>query len=358
MHLYCWSDMAKSKEELMEVREEDMRHERFIFPVGQGGFAGERIGNYVVAFDCGSISSTSMVESCIDHVNREIDHVDLLFISHFDNDHVNGIRYLLSYTTVKKAVVSWIPQELRAAYGVYTNGAYTATMGLLRGDNVDVEEIGEEERDEKSYDIRKIWEWIAKSMMTTAEFNKIMANMRAAGIDVPKLTSDPFYLENQKENVNAVFKDEFGAKGPNTKGLIMLSQKCAGAPKSATVIGIGCWRRCWPFDKREFFDETSCLYVGDADLKNKANNKLVKDFLNNHRWEQLLLMMQIPHHGSQYNIGSQFETDFLARYYYVNDIDTKRLQKNVNLFKSLTSQKNLMVSRGLCKDLIWTMTRF
>ena len=59
MHLYCWSDMAKSKEELMEVREEDMRHERFIFPVGQGGFAGERIGNYVVAFDCGSISSTS-----------------------------------------------------------------------------------------------------------------------------------------------------------------------------------------------------------------------------------------------------------------------------------------------------------
>lgn len=335
-----------------------MRHERFIFPVGQGGFAGERIEDYVVVFDCGSISSTSMVESCIDRVYREIDHVDLLFISHFDNDHVNGIRYLLSYLTVKRAVVSWIPKELRAAYGVYTNGAYTATMGLLRDNNVEVEQIGEEERNEKNYGFQQIWEWIAKSMMTMDEFKKITANMQAAGIDVARLTSDPYYLENQRENVNTAFKDEFGAKGPNTKGLIMLSQKCAGVPKSETVIDIGCWLGCGPFDRMGTFEETSCLYVGDADLKNKTNKKLVKDFLDNHRWEQLLLMMQIPHHGSQYNIGAQFETDFSARYYFVNDIDTKRLQKNVNLFKSLTSQKNLLVSRGLCMDLIRAKTWF
>lgn len=335
-----------------------MRHERFIFPVGQGGFAGERIEDYVVVFDCGSISSTSMLESCIDHVYREIDHVDLMFISHFDNDHVNGIRYLLSYLIVKRAVVSWIPQVLRAAYGVYTNGAYTATMGLLRDNNVEVEEIGEEERNEKTYDFHEIWEWIAKSMMTTAEFKKITANMQATGIDVARLTSDAYYLENQRKNVNSAFKKVFGAKGPNTKGVIMLSQKCAGAPESETVIDIGCWLECGPFDRIGLYDETSCLYVGDADLKNKTNGKLVKDFLDNHRGKQLLLMMQIPHHGSQHNIGAQFETDFPARYYFVNDIDTKRLQKNVNLFKSLTSQKNLLVSRGLCMDLIQTKTRF
>lgn len=333
-------------------------HERFIFPVGQGGFSGERIDNYTVVFDCGSISTTSMVESSIDHVSREIDHVDLLFISHFDNDHVNGIRYLLSYLTVKKAVVSWIPHELRAAYGVYTNGAYTATIGLLRENNVDVEDIGEEEKDEKTYDIQKIWEWIAKSMMTTAEFNKIKANMQAAGIDVPKLTSDPFYLENQKENINTAFKDEFGAKGPNTKGLIMLSQKCANVPKRATELVRGCWRKDCFWNNIDRLDETSCLYVGDADLKNRTNNQMVKAFLDKHKIDPMLLMMQIPHHGSQYNIGAQFEKDFPARYYFVNDIDTRRLQKSVKLFKSLTNQKKLMVSRGLCQDLIWTMTWF
>lgn len=318
----------------------------------------ERIGKFVIVFDCGSQSSTSMVKNCIDYVNMVIDHVDLLFISHFDNDHVNGIRYLLNYLTVKKAVASWIPNELRTAYGVYTNGAYTAIMGLLRDNNVIVEEIGAEGNEELSEGVKDIWEWIAKSMMTAAEFNRIIANMLAAGIDVLRLTTDPYYLESQKENVNTAFKDEFGAKGPNTKGLIMLSQKCSIAPKSGTLLGTGCWYGCRPFDIFGKFEESSCLYVGDADLRNRANNHLVMDFLNNHRWEQQLLMMQIPHHGSQYNISAQFEAEFPARYYFVNDIDTKRLQKSANLFMSLTNQKKLLVSRALCKDLIWTKTRF
>ena len=331
-------------------------HRRFIFPVGQGGFAGERIGNYTVMFDCGSISSTSMVESCIDHVCRDVNHVDLLFISHFDNDHVNGIRYLLSYVKVKIAVVSWIPQELKAAYNVYTNGAYTAIIGLLRGNDVNVEEIGDEERNEKTYNTQDIWEWIAKSMMTTVEFGSIISRMQAVGMDVPRLTTDPFYLENEKENINAAFKDEFGAKGPNVKGLIMLSQRCAAVPNHATVIRRGFLWNYRPYNVIDRFDETSCLYVGDADLKNKANKQKVKDFLDNHMRDPMLLMMQIPHHGSQYNIGAQFETDFPARYYFVNDVDTKRLQKNVPLFKLLTGQNKLMVSRDLCQDLIVTET--
>ena len=331
-------------------------HKRFIFPVGQGGFAGENIGNFTVVFDCGSVSSTSMVESCIDRVCRDVNQVDLLFVSHFDNDHVNGIHYLLSYVKVKKAVVSWIPQELKAAYSVYTNGAYTAIMGLLRDNDVGVEEIGDGERDEKLFNTQDIWEWIAKSMMTTVEFGRITSKMQTMGMDVPRLTTDPYYLENEKENINASFKDEFGAKGPNTKGLIMLSQRCTAVPNRATVIRRGyLWNfRPWNIIGRS--DETSCLYVGDADLKNKANKQIIKDFLDNHRREPMLLMMQIPHHGSQYNIGAQFETDFPARYYFVNDVDTKRLQKNVNLFKSLTCQNKLIVSRGLCQDLIVTET--
>jgi len=335
-----------------------MTHERLIFPVGQGGFAGERIGDYVVVFDCGSISSTSMVESTIDLLSRVVNHVDLLCISHFDNDHVNGIRYLLSYLTVKKVLVSWVPQELRTAYGVYTNGAYTATMGLLRDNDVIVEEIGAEGNEEIKEGVKDIWEWIAKSMMTTVEFNRIISKIQAAGIDVSKLTTDPDYLENNKENVNMAFKDGFGVKGPNSKGLIMLSQKCQDAPKTNTEIWRGCWWKCSPWVKVGEFEEMACLYVGDVDLKNRVNNQLVKDFLNNHRWGQILLMMQIPHHGSQYNIGNQFETDFPARYYFVNDIDTKRLQKSVNLFKSLTKQKKLMVSRDQCQNLIWNVTSF
>ena len=338
-----------------------MTHERFIFPVGQGGFAGEKIGNFVVVYDCGSLSSTSMVEDCIDHASEHVDHVDLLFISHFDKDHVNGLRYLLGQVKVTKAVVSWIKPELRAAYGVYTNGAYMAIMGLLSDSDVIVEEIGSEERIEGAYGIQDIWEWIARSMMTVAEFNNVTARMQAAGIDVARLKNDPYYLENQKENINTAFKDEFGAKGPNTKGLIMLSQRCKDVKIQFTELYKGCWchNGCGCCAVPQVIDRlkaTSCLYVGDADLKNGISNQLVQDFLKAHLNEAMLLLMQIPHHGSQYNIGAQFKTDFPAHYYFVNDVDTKRLQKSPGLFKSLTGQKKLLVSRGKCQNLIGTRT--
>ena len=337
-----------------------MIHERFIFPVGQGGFAGERIGDFVVVYDCGSISSSSMVEDCIDHASRYVDHVDLLFISHFDKDHVNGLRYLLSQVKVAKAVVSWIKPELRAAYGVYTNGAYTAVMGVLRGSDVGVDEIGSEEREEGAF-VKDIWEWIARSMMTVVEFNGVIARMQAAGIDVRRLEKDPYYLENQKENINTAFKDEFGAKGPNTKGLIMLSQRCKDVKIQFAELykGCPCNNGCGFCVGPQVIDRTnatSCLYVGDADLKNGSNNQLVQGFLKAHLNESMLLLMQIPHHGSQYNIGAQFETEFPALYYFVNDVDTKRLQKSPVLFKSLTGQKKLLVSRGNCQDLIETRT--
>lgn len=63
------------------------------------------------------------------------------------------------------------------------------------------------------------------------------------------------------------------------------------------------------------------------------------------------MLMQIPHHGSHYNIGARFERDFEARYYFVNDIDTDRLEKNPVLYNSLTSQKKLLISGGKCTDL-------
>lgn len=102
-----------------------------------------------------------------------------------------------------------------------------------------VEEIGDGERDEKIFNTQDIWEWIAKSMMTTVEFGRITSKMQTMGMDVPRLTTDPYYLENEKENINAAFKDEFGAKGPNTKGLIMLSQRCTAVPNRATEIRRG-----------------------------------------------------------------------------------------------------------------------
>ena len=69
---------------------------RIFHPVGQGAFYSERhtIGNenFNIVYDCGSLSSKidSVVQDFADQ-----NEIDVLFISHFDQDHVNKIKLLL-----------------------------------------------------------------------------------------------------------------------------------------------------------------------------------------------------------------------------------------------------------------------
>ena len=75
------------------------------YPVGQGGFYSERIeGNETVktvVYDCGAVvgrsnnGPTPELQKCI--VDSGSDKVDILVISHLDEDHINGICNLESY---------------------------------------------------------------------------------------------------------------------------------------------------------------------------------------------------------------------------------------------------------------------
>ena len=103
-------------------------------------------------------------------------------------------------------------------------------------------------------------------------------------------------------------------------------------------------------------DVSSCLYVGDVDISTIARNRLLMSFLINNRNETPLLIMLIPHHGIRYNVRTGFEKDYLAKYYFVNDEDTNRIQKNVAMYGLLAIGKQLLVSRTLPQDIIVSET--
>lgn len=328
---------------------------RYIRPVGQGGFSIERIEDFVIVFDCGSVSSPQVVEKWIDKLQCEVDHVNVLFISHFDKDHVNSIQYLLSKVSVLKVITPNIPTEVRTAYSIYTNGAYSMIMQLFNDRGVEHEEVGKGEVNRKPYYYRDVWEWIAKSMLSPADFAKVTTNLQNRGVDLKELELNPEYVDSRKEDINDAFKDVFGGKGPNAKGLIVLSQKCKDIKTKLSLIFQGCeW--CNYSTSRIACSVSSCLYVGDADLKNIDNKKDVKEFLKSNRVETPLMLMQIPHHGSKYNVGANFETDFAAKYYFVNDINTKRIQNNQSLYNSLMLKKELLAVGDNCQDMIVTET--
>lgn len=333
-----------------------MVHRRFLFPVGQGGFSVERIGNFTVIYDCGSYTSLGIVENCIDALSGRIDQIDVLFISHFDNDHVNSIRYLLHKMKVKRAITSMIPNVLKVAYNIYTDGAYNTIISLLRENEVEIDsEVSSEGRRFMAPE-SNTWEWIAKSMIREDEFGEIINRLVCKGLDEKKL-DDADYLNKEKKKVNDAFKDTFGAKGPNAKGLIVLSQKAKKVKTDHCYLYSGCfyWRHFGlyyghsPIGEHK---ESSCLYVGDADLKNRVNKEDVKVFIKRYKTEDILLLMQIPHHGSPTNRGVDFETDFPARYYFVNDVNTKRLEKAPDLFRPLNKQNKLLVVSDRIRDMI------
>ena len=333
-----------------------MKHLRYIFPVGQGGFAAEQIEGFTVVYDCGTVTSTPMIESCIDFLSHRVSHINVLFISHFDKDHVNSLRYLLEHIKVQKAVTSFIPKDLRTVFGIYTNGAYTDIMALLSGNRVEeIEEVeGGENDNGRVYGFQSEWEWIAKSMMTGGDFATVMNELSVLGIDMTRL-DDAGYLEQEKVKVNNAFKKAFGNKGPNAKGLVMLSQKCKGVDIDSVRVGQGFhWSDYLAWS--EECDVSSCFYVGDVDISSKNRNDVLKAFLNSRKREDVLLLMQIPHHGSKSNVRLGFEKDYPAKYYFVNDKGTKRLQKNTMLYSSLAKRRRLIVSRALPQDLIVSET--
>lgn len=73
--------------------------QRIFYPVGQGAFYSERHENCNIVYDCGSMSISKGRKVVSQRFSKE-DIIDILFISHFDYDHISLIEDLKA--TVKE----------------------------------------------------------------------------------------------------------------------------------------------------------------------------------------------------------------------------------------------------------------
>lgn len=91
---------------------------RYFNPVGQGAFFEElfynnnfKMGVHTV-YDCGSENSIMLnkqIQKCPSNIN-------LLFISHFDNDHVNGIKELCATHSIETIIIPLLDLESKVYY--------------------------------------------------------------------------------------------------------------------------------------------------------------------------------------------------------------------------------------------------
>ena len=100
----------QQKQERINTQHPITRIERVLHPVGQGAFYSESFYEAnghkcrTVVYDCGSTPKT-YIEEEIDSFFSNGDSVDILFISHFDNDHISGLEKLKKTCTIDTVVM-------------------------------------------------------------------------------------------------------------------------------------------------------------------------------------------------------------------------------------------------------------
>ena len=117
---------------------------RVLHPVGHGAYFTEQFYDYHtgenvmnVVYDCGVRSNQPLLEQEIDcafaRSNRP--HVDFLFISHLDKDHVSGIKYMIAAKYIDDMTTFVLPlykdYELRI-YEELTGNGVLAIYEVLR----------------------------------------------------------------------------------------------------------------------------------------------------------------------------------------------------------------------------------
>jgi hypothetical protein len=100
---------------------ENYRLTRTFHPVGQGAFYSELFTNdkngetlFSFVFDCGSRGGSKALKKQIDAFKENLRDscIDLLIISHFHADHINGLTKLLEGVSVFKTVIPMLSDEL------------------------------------------------------------------------------------------------------------------------------------------------------------------------------------------------------------------------------------------------------
>ena len=87
---------------------------RLILPVGQGAFYVEKFKNGKnIVYDCGSIGNREKIDDLIKEYFGENEVIEAIFVSHLDEDHMNGVETLLKERKVKRICFPLITEEMK-----------------------------------------------------------------------------------------------------------------------------------------------------------------------------------------------------------------------------------------------------
>lgn len=310
---------------------------RIFHPIGFGAFYTEKhidpvSGQQInVVYDCGTLSKLHYVKSAIKNYFTQGEDIDLLIISHFDTDHINGIPFLKDYCNIKKVIIPYIPKEDRILF-VYSQkklmkyaqliidtqkyfGPITEVISIKSieeensNDNPDqktkiAEEKSEYSKPEKSLisgsqiklpplpGISSDWCFIPFNYNYSAQVAILKKIMVAKRLDYNQLSSTK-YINDNYDSIHKAYKE---LTDSNETSLVCFSG----------ILGQANSAKCGKLDTHSNQYITShmglnCLYCGDA---NTLKSNFLVSLQNRLKgYYDTVQTIQIPHHGSKGNFN-------------------------------------------------------
>ena len=325
--------------------------QRTFYPVGQGGFYSESFktenNNFNVVYDCGSLSKG--VDKVVSNSFDKNEDVDILFISHFDSDHVNKIDILKnSVGKIKTVIMPLLSEEDKNFLLVIykeLGSEYKNSWNILSNPKeffgsetkiIWVREVVESRDEESSQEINDIAEledgaeiksgeninfslkgqkfWIYKpyNYKNKIRCNELIKKFRENNISIKDL-KDVDYVSNHIKEIRKCYKEVEG--GINQNSLVLYSNLIKDKYSAACIDYIymgkdlnfySFWHDYFYFLKNRF--DLGCIYTGDVYLKT-----IVDDFKNKIKGCKYYLpvnTIQVPHHGSKNGFDTNFFNDF------------------------------------------------
>lgn len=349
---------------------------RIIHPIGQGAFYTESIKTndnlYNVVYDCGSGNhkyTPKRLKQDIASFYNPDDVIDLLFISHFDNDHINGIRELKKRTSnIRNIVVPLIEENDFWYYQIENPSFETFYRSLSEIADSAVYRVkpyneDEEENNIPINDVAPIilsengrvdikvscttkfalaphidWCYITFNYDQQIRLTKLQNELAIQGITEDILKQGWGIMEQHLKEIKQAYK-RVAKDGANNSSLIVYS--------GGMYNSYNCRRHkirqpnCNCFGRFEFLESEGCLYLGDTDLNQP---KLLGTLINRLNLViDRISTIQIPHHGAYKNFNPNIMMlnanwqDFFVSFGNTNSYG----HPSVKVVSTITRQSNL-----------------
>ncbi len=309
---------------------------RIFHPIGQGAFYSERHENFNVVFDCGNWKKTKQSEMLVKQSFKKEDVIDILFISHFDSDHVNRIEVLKNHCANIKMVILPLlaPEEILLLTNFYKNidnsivplitepnqffGKKTKIIYVKPSENDEIKDDSLLEQEtlknnqfiESGTKISNGFDWIfvPYNYEYKTRNQELLELLKKHSIDVSKLKKDLSYSVKNRAKLRLIYNKLSGKINQNSMFLY-------SGPLEQDKTNLSIQRHLKPFCPipfpfsilTEYNNRVSCVYTGDGDLNKVRINIVYRKY-----WD-LVGTIQIPHHG---DIKTYKSTDISDKNYF------------------------------------------